>query len=104
MVGECPFLILDGFVNLFLLDGEFSFFIFVKTGTGGTGTGGRRNRLESNRTVGFLEFTEKGTGLVPILCVSCGNDAHTIPKATLVGGAALSKGRAGWIRRFKRDC
>ena len=28
----------------------------VKTGTSGTGTGGRRNWLESNRTVGFLRF------------------------------------------------
>ena len=28
----------------------------VETGTGGTGTRRRRNRLESNRTVGFLRF------------------------------------------------
>ena len=36
---------------------KFSFFL-VKTGTGGTGTGGRRNRPEPNRTVGFLTLSQ----------------------------------------------
>ena len=42
--------------GLFLIFGGVATILFflVKTGTGGTGTGGRRNRTEPNRTVGFL--------------------------------------------------
>ena len=46
--------------GLFLILGDFPKFEFVlvKTGTVGTGTCGRRNRPEPNRTVGFLVLAE----------------------------------------------
>ena len=54
------------------------FGFLVKTGTGGTGTGGRRNRPEPNRTVGFLTFEKnylwppfgKMTNGPPLICMT----------------------------------
>ena len=73
MVGGCYFLILDGFLDFFDFGGFSKIFIFlVKTGTGGTGTGGRRNRPEPNRTVGFLVDPAR-PGLGPAeLAATCG--------------------------------